>query len=615
MHQNQIAHSIRDEESDEEFSDSEISEVEEVESVGIKSNPSHTESQESEDDETCIFFDAFETECEMQSDTQQLVKPDPIIPKDSGDMICSAWIDMYQSKERGYETLYAFVINGSVVFHSSPQFSKLFSVKDSHFYDDDSKYSRLSSAERKRRFMGTFLESTLHGSDSKPSAKLEKFSSSNSVYSSRFLRHKLPSSSFSSHKPELQTCVTRALSEHHWREEYAMLTNHHVSFYRPDQRGKSYRIPISAITNVQKLLQEQVPNFPHFHFFTIETLGRTTYVMMSSESEVDTWMLAISSKVEEYSKSDASERFIYDPSNEYLHKSSMWKCHKRRILNCRRFIFHPFTRNITKVKDPCKLSQEILYKALTITDLSEELIRDFLDCTSDLKAVDVSILDEKDRLIFFLNLYHIMIVHAMLVLSPPNSALKFSPFFNTASYQCSDDIFSIAELEHCIIRHNMSPPSHFFSKWVIPKSIYPFALTTSDFRLNFAMNCGSRSHPRKVQIFERAKMDRQLDKAVKLFLNDSVNVVVRKNSVLVTDIPRLCDWFINDFGCQKNSDLIDVLRPYFRGNIQRMLADYEESANNHKKGNGNSVNYSIRFSSFDFNCQELSLLEENRKIL
>lgn len=52
----------------------------------------------------------------------------------------------------------------------------------------------------------------------------------------------------------------------------------------------------------------------------------------------------------------------------------------------------------------------------------------------------------------FLNLYHCLLLHAFLVVGVPTTLFKWPTFFGSYSYEAFGDVFSLAELEHCIIR-------------------------------------------------------------------------------------------------------------------------------------------------------------------
>eukprot|EP00965_Chrysotila_dentata_P014444 478765-Pleurochrysis_carterae.AAC.2 len=90
--------------------------------------------------------------------------------------------------------------------------------------------------------------------------------------------------------------------------------------------------------------------------------------------------------------------------------------------------------------------------------------------------------------------------------------------------RCGEDVFSMAELEHCVLRAPMSRPRSFVTKLVLPKATYPCALSVADCRLNFAISCGSASGSQSVPIYTPSQIEEQLDATAKLFLSDSVKV-------------------------------------------------------------------------------------------
>ena len=523
--------------------------------------------------------------------------------KNTSDNICSAWINMYCTQDKRYKTLFSFVTNEKVVFHSSQEFFKTFSIRNNRLDRTNSKESRLSTFESHRRFMGNFIGSVLHNKNSITFQKLEKFMEKSSKHSDNFLTRPFSQMKSVSDHSKHYTCVARALSEYHWIEEWTLVTNRYISFYRADQKNPQYHISLSNIVNVRKLTSINMPCLPIFHFIAIETLGRTIYIMLKNHETLEKWLLTIEHNL----KNSSLDSFVHDAKHdvikEFCHKSSMWNCKKRRVLNCRRFLFHPFI-NYKVVSDPCKLARDILRKALTMIDSSEDNLRDFLDATAEFKAVDVSKLQSTERLAFFLNLYHIMVIHGLLILSPPNT-FKFASFFNTVSYQCSDDIFSIAELEHNIIRNKMCSPSHFVSKWVIPSSSYTFALDINDYRINFALNCASKSNPPNVPIYNSTNINNQLNKVMKLHLSMGSDKIM-KNSAIVIEIPRVCHWYMKDFGCKKNSDFLKVLGPFFKKSIKENL-----NKKLNEKGYIDPTDYVVRFSPFDYSCRDLSLLNDD----
>lgn len=103
------------------------------------------------------------------------------------------------------------------------------------------------------------------------------------------------------------------------------------------------------------------------------------------------------------------------------------------------------------------------------------------------------LLNQDELLCLFLNLYHVMLLHGFLVLGVPDSVFKWSGFFGSVAYEAFGDVFSLVELEHCILRHGQHKPSlNLFFQSYLPTHRYAFSLARRrDFRLLWAINCGS----------------------------------------------------------------------------------------------------------------------------
>jgi hypothetical protein len=106
----------------------------------------------------------------------------------------------------------------------------------------------------------------------------------------------------------------------------------------------------------------------------------------------------------------------------------------------------------------------LLHIAANKNDLEEQSITShceihqlwilFLNSVSILPSIDLLnyILTENEKICIFLNLYHILVLHSFIVIGAPSTLFQWSGFFSVYSYEAFGDIFSIAELEHCIIK-------------------------------------------------------------------------------------------------------------------------------------------------------------------
>jgi hypothetical protein len=278
---------------------------------------------------------------------------------------------------------------------------------------------------------------------------------------------------------------------------------------------------------------------------------------------------------------------------EFMHNSSMWACKNRQILNSARFHFRQNAAN----QDAEGLSRDALKAAIDAQTfgLDDEVRRQrFLTAVSRLKTVSLVDASEKSRLAFFLNLYHTMITHAFLILGPPSSPLRWLNYFNTISYQVADDIFSVTELEHCILRSTSSPPTQFFSRFIIPNSKYHFKVAeTFDVRINFALNCGSLSNPQAILLYNSTTLETQLDVAGTMFLK-GVDWKKTSNGALTLHFPRLIQWYADDFGSNREQRLL-CLSKFLPIRVQQEI----------KKASG----CEIKYQAFNFECRSLELVE------
>ncbi|KAL3786980.1 LOW QUALITY PROTEIN: hypothetical protein HJC23_005491 [Cyclotella cryptica] len=346
-------------------------------------------------------------------------------------------------------------------------------------------------------------------------------------------------------------CIARARSERHWVEELVVLTGTHISFYSPGARYPLYRITNESVTNVAVLDPKQSPHFPGFCFMSIELLGRTTYLMFLDANRRDHFIHSVinvlsSCRTKDEASNDVGLILRDDPAEEFLHKSSKWKCRQRRIMNCQRLAFRA---KAGSSRHPCDMINDTLRLALGLKDrMTCDSMLSFLHAAADLKSISVRHLTDSEKIpeifsIFYQPLSRDDTACFLHSWTPSTSVVRWANYFNLASYQCCDDVFSIVELEHCIIRN--SPPSH-ISKFTLPKSKYPFSLNQSDFRLNFALNCGSYSNPACILLYNSEKLDEQLNMATKIYLESSVKISEDDKRCQVL-LPRVVNWFSDDF--------------------------------------------------------------------
>ncbi|CAN0263962.1 unnamed protein product, partial [Discosporangium mesarthrocarpum] len=148
---------------------------------------------------------------------------------------------------------------------------------------------------------------------------------------------------------------------------------------------------------------------------------------------------------------------VDDPFQHFLQKKHTWKASNRWILNCRRVSPGLSVGNLEGfgeeddpglgveswygaqgggewagvgmgewLEGPCGFIEGLLQQALSLKEdatMGRELI-DFLDDTCRSRWLPLDGLTHNEQLSLFLNLYHVMLLHAYFILGPPGSSLR-----------------------------------------------------------------------------------------------------------------------------------------------------------------------------------------------
>jgi len=145
------------------------------------------------------------------------------------------------------------------------------------------------------------------------------------------------------------------------------------------------------------------------------------------------------------------------------------------------------------------------------------------------------------------------------------------------------------------------PSTNIFALTFIPNHRYAFSINRRDFRLSWALNCGSSAMSKYVPIYRPDVLDSQLDVIVSLSLDSQLYI---KDEAIY--LPQICQWYIKDFEyglngaplIQSNSPnapkaILNVLLKYCRREKEKMIYELLSSKKNVK----------IAFSPFSYNCR------------
>jgi len=194
---------------------------------------------------------------------------------------------------------------------------------------------------------------------------------------------------------------------------------------------------------------------------------------------------------------------------------------------------------------PLELSAELLKCAIATQGgpqgNSQHAVQTLTRRSSGLKCVDLRGIGPQDLWGFWVNVFHLLLIHGQLVLGKPRNLQNIVSFFNNCSYIVAGHVFSLAEIEHCILRKHLTKPrvrlaKSFLRIWprtdedmeMRPCMSAPPCPATCfgcrpDWRLTLVLNAGNSGCAEAVPVFEpmdEAAFDTLVNSAMQKTLAD-----------------------------------------------------------------------------------------------
>jgi len=251
--------------------------------------------------------------------------------------------------------------------------------------------------------------------------------------------------------------VAVAVSRRHWSEQFLVLSRDQLILQRSrDAKKAVIALSLSDIHQVRALSPEHCP-VKWLGFLEVVTFSRVFTFMVHSDMQINGWLEAfmtvgLLSRI-------AIPRPPKDSFREevFIARPACWKTDKKRVYNYRRIAFD---RNLctseedsSQIATPNALSEEILRAAFVLSKFaSDDHWLRFWDLIAQLQNVCLVGISEAQKMAFFLNIYHVMVIHGCLMFGPPPAWNHWNAFFNNISYIVGFELVSIAEVEHCILR-------------------------------------------------------------------------------------------------------------------------------------------------------------------
>ena len=150
---------------------------------------------------------------------------------------------------------------------------------------------------------------------------------------------------------------------------------------------------------------------------------------------------------------------------------------------------------------------------------------------------------DAEKLAFFINVYNVLSIHAVIARGIERSVMEQPTFFRTSAYRIAGHVLTLDEIENGVLRRNAAPPMARGPLFGPDDPRLAFRPNALDPRFHAALVCSSRSCP-PVAFYDADSIERQLDVAMHGFVAATVGVNERGR-------PRLSaifDWYRADFG-------------------------------------------------------------------
>ena len=163
-------------------------------------------------------------------------------------------------------------------------------------------------------------------------------------------------------------------------------------------------------------------------------------------------------------------------------------------------------------------------------------------------------LKQTKLLVFWLNIYHALLVQATFIIGNQKTMMGFLKFTKDTCYEIFRepyrDIYSLIDIEHGILRAHSKGNKTGLMKIVTPvynkkKPKWDFAVPINEPRVSFVLNTGRMSSLSQVPVFTVSKLDSQLNRACEQYLSSFVRMELNKRVII---FPYIVDFYKKDFG-------------------------------------------------------------------
>ncbi|XP_024010404.1 uncharacterized protein LOC18014673 [Eutrema salsugineum] len=199
---------------------------------------------------------------------------------------------------------------------------------------------------------------------------------------------------------------------------------------------------------------------------------------------------------------------------------------------------------------------------------SEEFAR-YLRIIQELHRIELEDMPREEKLAFFVNLYNMMAIHAILVWGHPVGPLERNKMFGEFKYVIGGNTYSLSAIQNGILRGNQRPPYNLMKPFGAKDKRSKVALPYVEPLSHFALVCGTRSGP-PLRCFSPGEIDEELMGAARDFLRGG-GLIVDLNSK-VAYISKIFNWYGVDFG-KGEEEVLKHASTYLEPQLSEALLD------------------------------------------
>jgi GH15 family glucan-1,4-alpha-glucosidase len=211
-----------------------------------------------------------------------------------------------------------------------------------------------------------------------------------------------------------------------------------------------------------------------------------------------------------------------------------------------------------------------------------EAYRNYVQLSSGLQVIDLEEIAGRDeQLAFWINLYNVIVIHAVIELGIRDSVREVANFFGRVRYRIGGMLFSPDDIEHGILRGNRRPPGSLFRPFRESDPRLAHGIEPMDPRIHFCLVCASSSCP-PIEVYTAASLEREMTIAGETFLNAGGAVVDRSGGRVF--LSRIFKWYGADFGDSHQERVLFIAgylheredREYLQRNAGTVRVVYQE---------------------------------------